>query len=103
MSPLKKLHLVTAVVQHKLGNQVIQAALGAGAAGATYIHGMGTGVRQGLGAQGEEIEADKRIILVIVPAAKTDAVLAAVVSSGGLDRPGQGVAYVQDVIRAVGF
>lgn len=99
----KKLHLITAVVQHKIGNDVIAAALKAGATGATYFVGQGTGIRQGLGPQGEDIEIVKRVISIVTDPAKTDAVLEAVVSVGGLDKPGQGVAYVQEVVKAVGF
>lgn len=99
----KKLHLITAVVQHKLGNDVIAAALKAGATGATYFVGQGTGIRQSLGAEGEEIEIIKRVISIVTDPGKTDAVLSAVVAVGGLDRPGQGVAYVQEIVKAVGF
>ena len=99
----KKLNLITAVVQHKLGNAVIDAALKAGATGATYFVAQGTGVRQGMGAQGEDIEIVKRMILIVTETNKTPAVMRAVVAAGGLDKAGQGVAYVQDVVDAVGF
>ena len=98
-----KLHLITAVVQHKLGNQVIDSALKAGAAGATYFCAQGTGVRQTLGAEGSEIEVDKRVVFIVTAQAKTDAVLAAIVATGGLDKPGQGFASVQEIVKAVGL
>lgn len=99
----KKLHLITAVVQHHSGNEVLAAALKAGATGATYFFAQGTGVRQSLGAQGEDIEVGKRVIEILTDSGRTEAVLAAVIEAGRLNEPGQGVAYVQEVIRAVGF
>jgi nitrogen regulatory protein PII len=98
-----KLHLITAIVQHKLGNAVIDAALKAGAAGATSFFAQGTGVRQTLGAAGSEIEVGKRIVHVLLPPAKTQAVLKAVTAAGELDKAGGGVAYVQEVSQAVGL
>ena len=99
----KRLNLITAVVQHHYGNAVLDAALKAGATGATYFHAMGTGVRQKLGAAGSEIEVDKRVIEVLADSSKADAVLAAIIEAGHLNEPGGGVAYVQEVIKAVGF
>ncbi len=98
-----KLHLITAIVQHKFGNAVIDAALKAGATGATYYFAQGTGVRQTLGAAGAEIEVGKRIVHILLPPAKTQAVLKVVTAVGGLDKPGGGVAYVQEVSQAVGL
>lgn len=99
----KKLNLITAVVQHKLGNDVIDAALKAGAKGATYYFAQGTGVRQTLGSKGDEIEVGKRVIHIITDSKVTEAVLKAVVASAGLNKPAMGVAYVQEVVKAVGF
>lgn len=100
---IKKLHLITAVVQHKLGEAALNAALKAGATGATYFYSEGTGVRQALGDAGKGIQAVKQVMFVLVPPAKTDAVLKALSETCGLNKPGQGVAYVQEVIKAVGF
>ena len=99
----KKLHMITAVVQHKVGNQVIDAALKAGATGATYFFAQGKGVRDALGAAGEEIEVGKRVVFIVTEPAKTDAVLNAVVLTARLGEPGQGFACVQEVVRAVGL
>ncbi|MBI4677248.1 MAG: P-II family nitrogen regulator [Elusimicrobia bacterium] len=99
----KKLQLMTVVVQHHLGNAVIDAALRAGATGATYFYAQGTGVRQTLGQAAETIEVGKRVINILVTPALADKVLKAVIAAGEIDKPGGGVAYVQDVLQAVGF
>jgi nitrogen regulatory protein PII len=95
------LRLITAVVQHKVGDKVLDAALTAGATGATYFFAEGTGVRQAV--HNDSIEVAKRAVFIVVETAKADTVLAAVVAAGGLDKPGQGFACVQEVLKAVGF
>jgi nitrogen regulatory protein PII len=101
---VNKLQFITAVVQRRIGDAVVDAAIRAGATGATYCDAEGTGTRQRLGpsaAQG--IEGSKRAIFIVTDAATTDAVFDAVVKAGNLENPGQGFACVQDVIKAVGF
>ncbi len=97
---MAKLQLITAVVQHKVGDKVIEAAIQAGATGATYFFAEGTGVRQHVNS---EVEIAKRSIFIVVDKTKTDKVLDAVIEAAKLNQPGQGFACVQDVIRAVGF
>ncbi|MBI5208594.1 MAG: P-II family nitrogen regulator [Elusimicrobia bacterium] len=99
----KKLHLVTAIVQHHLGGAVIDAALKGGATGATYYYAQGTGVRQTLGTAAENIEIGKRVVSILVAPVHTEKVLQAVIAAGEIDKPGGGVAYVQEVVQAVGF
>jgi nitrogen regulatory protein PII len=99
----KKLSLLTVVVQRRLGDHILDVALKAGAAGATYFYAQGTGVRQALGFLGRFIDAEKQVVFVVAEPEKIDAVLDAVVAAGHLDQPGQGFAYVQEVVKAVGF
>jgi nitrogen regulatory protein P-II 1 len=98
-----QLHMITAVVQSKVGDEVIAAAINAGATGATYFDAEGTGIRQRLGPQARDIEASKRAVFIVTEQGRTDAVFAAVVKAGKLEDPGQGFACVQEVLKAVGF
>ena len=99
----EKLRLLTVVVQRRLGERVLQAALDAGATGATFFFAQGTGVRQMLGLLGQFIEAEKQVVFVVTSADRLDRVLDAVTRAGGLDKTGYGFAYVQEVLKAVGF
>ncbi|MFA6030819.1 MAG: P-II family nitrogen regulator [Elusimicrobiota bacterium] len=99
----KKLHLITAVVQRKLGEGVLDAALAAGASGATFFDAQGTGVRQRLGAIGSLIEGEKQVLFVVSDPEHSDAVLEALTKAGRLRDAGMGFAYVQEVEKAVGF
>lgn len=101
--PDEKLHLLTIVTQRKLGDAILDAALEAGATGATFFYAQGTGVRQKLGILGMFIESEKQVVFVVTDPAHADAVLKAVTKAGHLEEPGMGFAYVQEVIKAVGF
>lgn len=96
-------HLITAIVQAKAGDATIDAAIKAGATGATFYGAEGTGIRQRLGPVAKEIEATKRVLMIVTEPANTDAVLAAIVKSAQLDNPGQGFAWVQEVVKTVGY
>ena len=82
---------------------MLDAALAAGATGATYFYAQGTGVREKLGLLGALIEAEKQVILLVCSPQNADAVFAAATKAGELDKPGHGFAFVQEVLGAVGF
>ena len=94
---------MTVVVERKKGQAVLDAALAAGATGATYFYAQGTGVREKLGFMGRFIEAEKQIVLAVVEAGRAKAVLEAVAGAGQLDKPGRGFAWTQAVVDVAGF
>lgn len=95
--------LITIVVQRRDGQKAVDAALKAGAPGATFFYAQGTGVRQRLGLLGLLIEAEKQVIEIVVEPGAAAAIVEAVGAAVGMDRPGQGFAFVQRVERVVGF
>jgi nitrogen regulatory protein PII len=103
MATVENLDLVTIVVQHKDETKVVDAILKAGAPGATYFYGRGTGVRQRLGFLGRMIEAEKLIFLIALPPEKTPAVVKAATEAAKLEEPGNGFLCVQKATQVVGF
>lgn len=99
----ESLDLVTIVVQFKDESKVIDAILKAGAPGATYYYGRGTGVRQRLGFLGRFIEAEKVVVLTAVPPEKTPAVVEAATKAASLEKPGNGFLCVQKASQVVGY
>ena len=99
----ENLDLVTIVIQHKDEAKVIDAILKAGAPGATYFYGRGTGVRQRMGLLGRLIEAEKIVVLTAVPPEKTPAVVKAATEAANLDQPGNGFLCVQKASLVVGL
>jgi nitrogen regulatory protein PII len=96
-------NLITCIVQRGRAEKVVDAALMAGAPGATHFYGRGTGVRQKLGVLSKLIVPEKEIILIVTKQNQTDAIFDAVVKAGKLDKKGQGFAYIHKIDRAIGF
>jgi nitrogen regulatory protein PII len=99
-----ELDLITCIVQRGKAETVVDAALKANAAGATYYYGRGTGLRQKLGTVlAKLIVPEKEIILIVTKTEQTDTIFDAVIKAARLDKKGQGFAYIHKIKRAVGF
>lgn len=96
-------HLITCVVQRGNADLVVDAAMEAGAEGATIYYGRGTGVRQRLGIRGRFIKPEKEIILIITKTEQTEKVFQAVTQAAKLQKKGRGFAFLHKLDRAVGF
>lgn len=96
-------NLITCIVQRGEADRVVNAAMLAGAEGATLYYGRGTGVREKLGLAGLFIKPEKEIILIVTRSAQTEAVFEAVIKAARLDKKGQGFAFLHKIDRAVGF
>ena len=94
--------LITIVVQRGDGQKAVDAVIAAGAPGATFYYARGTGVRQKLGLLGRFIEAEKQVILAVVPVGHSGKVLEALQKTIDL-APGKGFAFVQTVNNVLGF
>lgn len=96
-------NLITCIVQRGEADNVVAAAMKAGAQGATIYYGRGMGVREKIGFAGMFIRPEKEIILIITRNEQTDAVFDAVVKAARLEKRGQGFAFLHKLDRAVGF
>lgn len=89
--------LITCVVQRGLGDDVVRAAAGAGAQGATVYFGRGTGVRERLGILGLAVEVEKEIVTILVAEDQVEGVFRAIFAAAKLDTPGMGIIYTTPV------
>jgi nitrogen regulatory protein PII len=96
-------NLITCIVQRGEADRVVEAAMQAGAEGATLYYGRGTGVREKLGFAGMFIKPAKEVILIITTDEQTNAVFEAVVKAARLEEKGQGFAFLHKLDRAIGF
>jgi nitrogen regulatory protein P-II 1 len=97
------LELITCVVQRGRGDRIAQAALEAGAGGATLFFGRGMGQRERLGLLGLAIVPEKEIIMIVCRKEETETIFNSVVQAGKLDTPGMGIAYVIPIHAVAGF
>lgn len=99
----KALKLVLAIVQRGRADDLVKAAIRAGAPAATVWHGRGQGIRERLGLLGLAIQPEKEIVLTVLEEWLLDPVVAAMVKEGKLDQPGIGIVFVIPVDKAVGM
>ena len=95
-------HLITCIVQRGKGDAIAQAAIKAGAGGATTHFARGTGTRERLGLLGLAIVPEKEVVLVICKEDESLRIFDAVAKAGKLDVPGMGTAYITPIIKVVG-
>ena len=87
--------LITCFVQRGAADKVVDAAMRAGAHGATIYYARGTGVRQRhLGVLGITISAEKEMVHIVVPSEQADRVFEAMHAAAKIDTPGMGIMYM---------
>ena len=100
---MEDIKLITCIVQRGRADKAVDAAMSAGAEGATIFYARGTGVRQKLGILGKLIEAEKEVIMIVVRNNQHDAVFEALSKTAELDKPGKGFAFIHHIEKAIGF
>ncbi len=97
---LTDVSLITCVVQRGVADDVIKAAQGAGAQGATTYYARGSGVRERLGIFGVAVEVEKEMINVVVANDQVDRVFEKMYLAGQLDTPAMGFIYITPLEKA---
>ena len=100
---LTDVSLITCIVQRGYGDDIVDAAQGAGAQGATIYYARGAGERERLGVLGIAVEVEKAVINVVVANDQIDHVFAAMSLAGQLDTPGRGLMYVTPLDKAATY
>ena len=95
------LQLITCTVQRGKADEVVKAAMKAGAPGATIYFARGTGIRERLGLLRIVISPEKEVIQIVAFNQDVDAVFDAMVEAGKLDTPGMGFIFASPVSRAL--
>jgi nitrogen regulatory protein PII len=98
-----KITLITCIVQRGKADEIVKAAMKAGAPAATVSFARGTGIREQLGPLKIFISPEKEVIDIVVPSKEADQIYEAMVTAGKLDTPGMGFVYMIPVDKALGF
>ena len=93
--------LITCTVQRGKADDIVKAAMEAGAPAATIHFARGTGIRQRLGILRIVISPEKEVIQIVVSDQDVDSVFQALVEAGHLETPGMGFIFVTPVTRAL--
>ena len=91
--------LITCIVNKGAADEVMDAARGAGASGGTILNARGTGKEEDVKFFGIQLVPEKEMLLILVGAGQTGAVLDAIRKVPCLAEPGSGIAFCTDVER----
>ena len=103
MSNKNQYEAIFCIVNAGFTDDVMFAARKAGAAGGTIIKGRGTAPREAEELFKINIQPEKEIVLLLVPAAIKDNVLRELYQTVGLGSASQGIAFSLPVVRALGL
>lgn len=95
--------LITTIVDRRKAEDVVDAAVEAGARGGTIINGRGSGIHETKKLFAMNIEPEKEIVLIICDSAITDGIVSSISEKLGIDKAGTGVIFVQDLRNVYGI
>lgn len=82
---------------------VVEVAAKAGSKGATIINGRGSGIHETSRVFAMDIEPEKEIVLIISKTSDTKDIVQCIKEDFDIDKPGNGVIFIQDVSEAYGL
>ena len=95
--------LILSSVKPDITDDIVDAAKGAGATGATIIPARGTGIKEAKTFFGLSLEAQTDIIMLLVEEHLVTDILNAIKEAGEFHKPGTGIAFVLPVEHVVGL
>ncbi|MDO4766300.1 MAG: P-II family nitrogen regulator [Eubacteriales bacterium] len=99
----KMYQLVTTIVNRGKAEDVIEAAKKAGSKGGTIINARGSGVHETLKLFNMDIEPEKEMVLILSKNEVTEEIIQSIRSHLEIDKPGNGVIFIQNVNQAYGI
>ncbi len=95
--------LITTIVDRRKVEDVVDAAVEAGARGGTIINGRGSGIHETKKLFAMNIEPEKEIVLIVCDRNISDDIVNSVREKLDIDKAGTGVIFVQDVKNVYGI
>ena len=96
-------NLIFVVADKGKAEVAVEAANKAGSRGATIINARGSGIHESSKLFAMEIEPEKEIVLIISEENLTEAIVSAVRDGLQIDKPGNGIIFIQNVNKAYGL
>jgi nitrogen regulatory protein PII len=91
------------IVDRGRGEAAVEAAVKAGAKGATIVSARGSGIHETNRLFHMDIEPEKEIVLIILKRENTEGVVSSIRDALEIDKPGNGVIFVQNVVQVYGL
>lgn len=94
---------IITIVDRGQAEEVIDAAKAAGSKGGTIINGRGSGIHETSKLFNMEIEPEKEIVIIVSKADTSQAIIATIRERLEIDKPGNGIIFVQNIDRIYGI
>ncbi len=98
-----KYHIITVIVDKGKGELVIEAAQEAGSTGGTIINARGAGAHEITRIFAMDVEPEKEVVLILSKTEGTNAIVDSVRTHLDIDKPGNGIIYVQTAASTYGI
>lgn len=95
--------VIISVVNKGKAEDVIEAAKHAGSKGGTIMNARGSGLHDTAKLFSMEIEPEKEIVMILSKGEVTDAIVSSIREELKIDKPGNGIIFVQNVNRVYGI
>ncbi|MCC5910805.1 MAG: P-II family nitrogen regulator [Clostridiaceae bacterium] len=96
-------NLIFVVVDRGKAEFVVDAANKAGSRGATIVNARGSGIHETSKLFSMEIEPEKEIVLIISECHLTEAIATSIRNALEIDKPGNGIIFIQDINKTYGL
>lgn len=91
------------IVDKGKGEDVMEAAINAGARGGTIINARGSGIHETHTLFSMQIEPEKEMVLILSENDLADSIVSSIRQALKIDEPGNGIIFIQDVNKAYGL
>jgi nitrogen regulatory protein PII len=95
--------VINAIVDKGKAEEVIEAASNAGSTGGTIINARGAGIHETRRVFAIDIEPEKEIVMIIAKNELVNGIIQAINERLEMDKPGNGIIFVQKAIRTYGL
>lgn len=96
-------HLITIIVDKGKAEEVIDAATNAGSKGGTILNARWSGISETTKLFSMEIEPEKEVVIILSESEMTESIVSSIRGKLRIDEPGNGIIYIQEVIKAYGI
>ncbi len=95
--------LIITIVNRGKAEDVIEAANAAGSKGGTIINARGSGINETIKLFNMDIEPEKEMVMIISNVDVTESIVLSIREKLEIDKPGNGIVFIQDVNKVYGI
>lgn len=94
--------IIFTIVNRGKAEEVVEAAQAAGAKGGTIMNARGSGIHETTRLFNMDIEPEKEMVMILAKESTTDGIVSSIREALEIDKPGNGIIFVQNVEKAYG-